>query len=561
MKMKNLNFILILFASVFLVNFLGNQFYTSIDLTEDQRYTITQPVEQMLGEVENEIFIRVFMTADFLPADFKLFKKSIAEKLDDFKSASTRVNYIFEDPNKGDEDLIQSRGMALRQMGVRPLRVGKDQQGKDVYVFPAALIEGKDTVVVNLMVNDTPGADEQTVISNSISLLEYNLARGIYQASRMEQGIVAFLEGRGELEAGYVSDLDRSLRMKGYAVGRLPIDEIEIIDPQVDVLVIAKPRERYTPMDKFKIDQYVMQGGSVVWLVDRLSAELDSMLILNRYTPWDYPVELEDMLFKYGFRIKPNLIMDMECSDVKLVDGSIGDAAQMSQYPWYFHPLVRPFSDHPIAKNLDRVQMRFASVIDTIVTKKANTKKTILLRTSDKTMLKYSPIDLNFEFLREEAKPEYFNEQHLPVAVIAEGEFVSAFEHNATQQMRDVLERRGLQQLKRSMNAKMLVVGDGDIVRNDFDEATGNIRSLGFDRTTGYTYGNKDFLMNAIEYMMDDSGIIQAKKREVKLNLLDCTRAQSEKSKWQTINIVFPLVFLICFGLIYMYLRRRRNEM
>lgn len=554
----NIKYIILLIVGVVGINFLGNQFYTSLDLTEDGRYTISDSVENVLSDLDEEIFIRVYMTADFLPADFKLFKKSITEKLDDFNASSSKVNYVFEDPNKGDKELVQQRGMALRRMGVNPVRVGKDQQGKDVYVFPAAIIEGKDTVVVNLMVNDIPGADEKTVISNSISLLEYNFARGIYQASRMEEGVVAFLEGRGELSAGEVSDLDRSLRMQGYAVGRLPIDNITIIDPQIDVVVIAKPRETYQPRDKFLIDQYLMQGGKVIWLVDRLSADLDSMLVMGRYTPWDYPLGIEDMLFKYGFRIKPNLIMDMESSSVKLVDGTMGNAADMSVYPWYFHPAVRPFSEHPVVKNLDRINLRFASEIDTIVTKRANTKKTILLSTSDKTLLKYSPVDLNFEFLREKVNPAAFKEKNIPVAVLAEGEFVSAFEYNATSEMLSLLKSRNLQHQTKSVPTKMLVVSDGDIAKNDYDPNTGNIRTLGFDKVSGHTFANKDFLINAIEYMIDDNGIIQAKNREVKLNLLDCNRAKTEKTKWQFVNILFPLLFLAGFGFLYYYIRKRR---
>ncbi|MGK0389733.1 MAG: ABC-2 type transport system permease protein [Maribacter sp.] len=554
----NIKYLVILIVGIILVNFLGNRFFSFWDLTEDNKYSISQPVEELLENLENEIYIRVYVTADFLPADFKLFKKSITEKLNNFHSYSSKVNYIFEDPNKGEKELIQQRGMALSRMGIKPLRVGKDNKGKDVYIFPAVVIEGLDTVVVNLMSNDIPGADETAVIANSIGLLEYNLASGIYQASRQETGVVAFLEGRGELSAGEVSDLDRSLRMKGYAVGRLPIDRVSIIDPKIDVLVIAKPKERYTPKDQFLIDQYVMQGGNVLWLIDRLSADLDSMVAMGRYTPWDYPLEIESMLFKYGFRIKPNLIMDMECTSVKLVDGNIGNAAQMSVYPWYFHPAVRPFSDNPIVKNLDRVNLRFASVIDTIVTKKAKTKKTILLRTSDKSMLKYSPIDLNFEFLREKAEPAMFTEKNLPVAVLAEGEFVSAFEFNATGEMLGLLKERGLEQMKKSVPAKMLVVSDGDIAKNDFDPNTGNIRTLGFDKVSGYTFANKDFLMNAIEYMIDDNGIIQSKNKEVKLNLLDCTRAEKEKNKWRFINIALPLLFLVGFGAVYYYIRRRR---
>ncbi len=554
----DIKYIIGLIVGVISINFLGQQFYTTIDLTEDQRYTLSAPISDMLNHLENDVTIRVFLTADFLPADYKLFKKSISEKLDDFENESSRINYFFEDPNKGDIETIRQRGMALRKMGVNPVRVGKDQQGKDVYVFPAAVFEGKDTVVVNLMDNDIPGADEKTVITNSIGLLEYNLAKGVQMASGKIGGVVAFTEGRGELSAGEISDLDRSLRQSGYAVGRLPWDNIEVFDPKIDVVVIAKPQKTFSEKDKFILDQYIMQGGKVIWLIDRLTASLDSMMQRQVYTPYDYPLGIEDQLFKYGFRIQPNIIMDMECTQIKLVDGTMGNAAQMNVYPWYFHPAVRPFSDNPIVKNLDRVNLRFASVIDTIATKKTQTQKTILLQTSDKSMLKFSPVELNFEILRVEPDPQYFNKGNLPVAVLSEGEFTSAFEYTATSEMKSLMEKRNMEVMTRSVPTKMLVVGDGDIARNDFDPATGNIRSLGFDRVSGYTFANKEFLMNAIEYMLDDGGIIQSKNREVKLNLLDCTRAKAEKSYWQFLNIILPLLFLAGFGALYYFIRKRR---
>ncbi len=558
MKIKYFSSIIFIVVAVILVNIIGQQFYTSIDLTEDKRYTISSPVKNVLKNISSDINIRVFLTADFLPADYKLFKKNVIEKLNSFKGVSSKINFFFEDPNKGAPELVRARGMALNQMGIKPVRVGKDQQGKDVYVFPAALVEARDTVVVNLMVNDIPGADDQTVIANSISLLEYNLAKGIQRAINPNRGVIAFTEGRGELSGGEVSDLDRTLRQQGYAVGRLRMDDIPIINPLVDVLIIAKPQQTYNTKDKFLIDQYIMNGGKVIWLIDRLTASLDSMILMNRYTPYDYPLEIEDMLFTYGFRIKPNLVMDKECTSVKLVTGTMGNAPQFDVFNWYFNPAVRPYSDNPIVKHLDRVQLRFASTIDTIITKKAKTKKTVLLRTSNKSMLKYSPVDLNFEFLREEIPETAFKEQNLPVAVLAEGEFLSNFEFNTTNDLVQLLKNEGLEHRKRSLPTKMLVVSDGDIARNDYNPETKENRALGFDRVSRYTFANKEFLMNAIEYMVDDTGIIQAKNKEVKLNLLDCDRAEKEKSYWQFINIVLPLLFLVLFGFIFHYIRKKR---
>ncbi len=550
--------LLFLIVGIIVVNIVAQTYYKQVDLTEDKRYSLSSPVINELESLESPVSIRVFMTAEFLPADFKLFKKSITEKLEQFQSYSNKINFFYEDINEGTIEEVRGRGMALKQMGVNPVRVGKDQQGKDVYVFPAALFEGKDTILINLMENEIPGQDEKTVIANSVSMLEYNIARGISQANRKETGIIAFTEGRGELDAQEVYDIDRTLRMNGYAVGRLPFDSISIIDNKIDVLIIAKPRLEFQEKDKFLIDQYIMNGGKVIWLIDRLTASLDSMLLMNQYTPYDYPLGIEDQLFKYGFRIQPNLIMDLECTSVRLVTGNMGDASQMDNFPWYFHPAVRPFSNNPIVKNLDRVNLQFASVIDTIATKKAKTKKTILLKTSDKTMLKYSPVDLNFEFLREEPDPQYFNKGNLPVAVLSEGIFSSAYEFNATSDMLDLLKNKGMEHKKRSEPTKMLVVSDGDIIRNEFDTKSGNIRALGFDRVSGYSFANKDFLMNTIEYMLNDDGIIQAKNKEVKLNLMDCTKAKNEKIKWQFVNIGLPIIFLAIFGFFYYFIRKRR---
>ncbi len=550
--------LLILLGVLVCINIISSRFRGDLDLTEDQRYSLSAPVEGMLGAIQTDVTVKVFMTADFLPADYKRFKKAIAEKLDDFQAESSRVSYLFEDPNKGDPALVRNRAVALQRVGIKPFRAGKDRQGKDVYVFPAAVVEGADTVVVNLMVNDVPGAAPETVVNNSISLLEYNLADAIRRASFQSEKVIAFTEGHGELPAANVADMDRTLRAAGYAVGRLPLDKVDIIDPRIDLLVVAKPRTAFPEKDKFLIDQYVMGGGKVIWLLDRLTGSLDSMLMRNAYTPYDYPLNLEDQLFKYGYRIEPNIVMDFECTPVKLVTGDLGGAAQTEVFDWHFHPAAAPFSDNPIVKNLDRVQFRFASTVDTIATKKTDLKKTVLLRTSNYTMTKYAPFLLSFDLVTEKPPKEAFKRQNLPLAVLSEGVFPSAYEFKATSEMKGLLQSKGQEFRTSSVPTKMLVVGDGDIIKNDYDAEKKEVRGLGFDRVAQYTFANKDFLMNAIEYMLDDGNLVSAKNREVKLKLLDCTRAEEEKNYWRFINIVLPLILLLLFGFAYFYVRRMR---
>ena len=338
-------------------------------------------------------------------------------------------------------------------------------------------------------------------------------------------------------------------------MGTFNLDSAYVIPQAVKVLIVAKPRRPFSDRDKFLIDQYVMNGGKVIWLIDRLNAELDSLRGTNAYVPMDYPLELDDILFKYGVRINPDLVLDLRCSHIPMV---IDPTGRQELFPWYYHVISIPQSDHPIVKNLDGINLFFPSSIDTVKTK-TPVKKTILLTSSENSRIQPNITRLNFEILRYDPDPEKFNKQHIPLAVLLEGEFPSLFENRVTAAFQQTLEQIDQQFREKSVNTRMLVVSDGDIARNlVVDPRQGQVMPLGYNRFERYQFANKDFLLNAVEYLRDDNGIIEARGKEVKLRLMNTTKAQQEATKWQLLNIGVPLLFLLIFGFLWNWFRRRK---
>lgn len=302
-----------------------------------------------------------------------------------------------------------------------------------------------------------------------------------------------------------------------------------------------------------------MNGGKVLWLIDRLSADLDSLRMAGEYVPYDYPLNLEDLLFKYGVRIEPNMVQDLRSSRIPLQVGMVGNAPQFDLRPWYYHPIIFPAIDnpHPIVKNLDGIDFQFVSTIDTIKTK-TPVKKTILLTTSEKSRMQFAPSRLNFDITREAPPIERFNKPNQPVAVLLEGVFPSLYENRVTEKMGEMLAEINQTFLGKSKPTKMLVIADGDVMRNAINKKENKIQALGYNPYERYTFANKDFLLNAVEYLLDTDGVIASRSKEVRLRLLNKTRAREEKTKWQLVNIVFPLVLLGVFGGVFTFWRRQK---
>ena len=333
---------------------------------------------------------------------------------------------------------------------------------------------------------------------------------------------------------------------------------------KISAIVVAKPVRPFSEQQKFKLDQYVMNGGKILWLIDRLGVSLDSMMGGRRFIPEDLPLGLEDLLFKYGARIKNNLILDLENTKIVLAVGQVGDQTQMELFPWFYHPAAAPTTGHPIVKNLDRVQLFFPSTVEAVKTKTA-VEKTVLLSSSKYSREQFTPVELNFEILRYPEDPSKFNRGPQPVAMLLEGVFPSLYENRVSAEMEAGLQRLGQPFKSQSVPTRQIVVSDGDVAAGMFNARRQKFEPLGlnvfekeFGKTSPYPYANKAFLLNCIEYLLQPNGVIEARSKEVKLRLLDKTAAVENRGFWQLLNIGLPLVLLAIFGLIFNWLRRRK---
>ncbi len=558
-KIQSLIQLALLLGILIFVNILGSAFYGQLDLTDDKRFTLTPPTVTMLEELDEIVFVKVLLDGKF-PAGFKRLQNAIRETLEDFRDVTGYIEYEFENPGDGTTTEINARREELSKDGITPtvLRVKDVDETQELIIYPWAVLyyKGRYTTV-NLLESEIMGVPNEVVLNNSVSLLEYKLANAIQKLQITRKPAIVFTKGHGELEAIQTADLVQSL-VSFYDVGPLHLDSTYQINPKIDVVIVARPRFEFSERNKFILDQYIMNGGKVLWLIDKLGITLDSLRGRKDFIPLPYELNLDDQLFKYGVRLQPNLVLDMECTRIPLVTGQLGSGNQYDLFPYYYHPLVAPVSKHPIVKSLDRVNLRFPNTIDTVRTK-TPVKKTVLLTSSARTRVQFTPVRLNFEVLRYEAEAERFNKPPQPLAVLLEGQFPSLYENRVSEAMRQTLEEIGNEFKQQSVPSRMLVVSDGDLIKNLYNPENNKISPLGFNPFERRTFGaNKDFIVNAIEYLLDDKGVAEARAKEVKLRLLNTVKAKKERTKWQLINIALPLVFLLFFGIIYHYWRKRK---
>ena len=552
-----LNLALIIGIAVFL-NILGSIFYSYFDLTEEGRFTLTKPTADLVENLENPVYFEVLLEGDF-PAGFKRLQRGTREMLEDLRSYSGYIEYAFTDPNEGTVEEINARRQRLADRGITPvnLRVNTTEGVEQKLIYPYVIINyaGRSRTI-NLLEPESELPPEVT-LNNSISLLEYKFANALQQLERVGKPIIAYLKGHGELSELQTKDLTNALR-GNFEVGYFGMDSTAAIPKQIDMLMVAKPTQPFSEKDKFKLDQYVMNGGKMLWMVDRMGINLDSMRGVPYFVPQDYPLNIEDLLYKYGFRVEPNLLADRQCSKIPLVVGQQGGKPQFDLFDWYYHPVVTPpaVDPHPIVKNLGGVNLYFPSTIDTIKTK-TPLKKTVLLTSSRFSKTQYSPVRVSYDILRYEPEANWFNKQNLPVAVMAEGIFPSNYANRVSEEMAATLTEIGTPFRAESKENKIVVISDGDVAKN-LITADDSYQPLGFNQFNERTYANKDFLVNTIEYMFDNGGIIQARGKDVKLRLLDRAKIEQTRGLWQFINIVLPLIFLGLFAFVFNWLRRRK---
>ena len=545
--------ILLILGIILFINILSQYFNTYLDFTEEKRFTLTEPTKKLIKDVKNVVYIQVLLEGNF-PSGFKRLQQSTKEILDQFNSENGYIEYEFENPNEGTVDVINARRKSYGEEGLIPtnLMVRSGSENKEQLIYPYAIVKlGDRKISVNLLEN-APDLDQESNLSNSISLLEYKLATAIQKVHYPEKKNILFTTGHGELAREQTKSLV-SLLNSSYNLAWINLDSTFIIKPEIDLLIIARPIIPFTEKNKFVLDQYVMNGGKIIWLVDGLKMSLDSLSTRNEFIPEPLDLNLTDYFFKNGIRINSNLVLDLECSRIPQVIGRTGDKPQIELFPWYYHPLIAPRSNHPIVSNIDRISLEFPSTIDTLKTK-TDIKKTILLQSSQYSRYQTSPMKVGFEMMRYKPDPDKFNRPNLPIGILLEGTFGSLFENRLDEDMNNILSSIGIPFKTISSPTSMLVVADGDVIKNLYDKETGKFAPIGYNKYEKATFnGNKDFILNSIEFMINQNNILTARTKEFKLRMLDKVKAEKDKLYWQSINIVLPIILIVLFGAINFY--------
>jgi len=550
-----------LFAGILLfANILANSFYTHLDLTEEKRFTLTKPTKTLLRDLKDRVYVRVLLDGDF-PAGFKRLQTATKEMLDDFRSESGYLDYQFENPSLGSVEEVNERRKTLAEDGIVPfnLRVADLGESSQQLIYPVAIFHynGRQ-MVVKLLENNSPSLSPDEVINNSVTLLEYKFANVIKKLRSAKRSVILFTRDHGELTELQTADLERGLQ-QFYDTDRISLDSVVQLNPEdCALLVVAKPRWEFSEKDKFKMDQYAMNGGRILWLLDQMNASLDSLSMGGKFISTPYNLKLDDLLFKYGVRINSDVVLDLKCTKIPLQIGQVGNQPQYQLFDWYYHIAAQPEGIHPVVKNLDRVEFNFASSMDTLRTK-TPIRKTVLLRSSQYSRMQFNPVDLNFEILKYDPDPAKFDKGPQNLAVLLDGSFPSAFENRVSEDLLSGMKKLGMEFKSASVPTRMMVVSDGDVAANFVrDAASKQTLPLGFNRLEKATYANKDFIINAIEYLIEPNGVIEARSKEVKLRLLDTVRSEEEQNFWRGLNLALPLLFLAVFGWLFNWLRKRR---
>ena len=546
--------LLYILGIVLTLHLLGSFFFYRFDLTKDKRYTLSTTSLNLLKEVKNPLSIKVYMQGD-LPAEFKRLQQETKQILEEFQAYNSNIVFEFVDPMENQEesmDLIKD----LYRKGLTPINITVDDKGKQsqALVFPWAIATYDNKEVSIPLLKNQMGASTTQKVIGSVQHLEYSFSDAFNKITKAKQKKVAIIKGNGELKEAFIAKFLLQVRDSYFiapftldSVAKNPEGSLQALK-EYDLAVIAKPSEAFSESEKQVLDQYLMNGGKTIWLVDQVVAEIDSL-----YNPSGaslaYPRDLNinDLFFKYGIRINPDIVKDEQGSPIQLASGEPGSATRFQQFNWKYAPLVTPISTHPIVKNLGGIKFDFANSIDTL---KNSIKKTVLLQSSTYSKRVGTPTAINLSMVSETTSPaDYPNTGGIPLAVLLEGSFHSAFENRIK-----AFEQTNFQST--SKPTKMIVISDGDILRNQLDKNQLPVE-LGYDQRSGNLYDNKDFLMNSVNYLLDDSGLINIRSKDLDLPLLDKEKVYANYTYIQVLTIGLPILILGVFGLLFTYFRKR----
>lgn len=544
---------------VIMINLVADNINATLDLTEEKRFSLTQSSRDVINYVEDPIYIKVLLAGEF-PAGFERLEEATRNLLRQYRSLNSNIVYDFEDPNQGSIGEINDRYVKLKDQGIHGTRLKTNEDGKfsERLIFPYAIVNyGKYKKAINLLKAVDPGESKDVALNKSISLLEYKFSDVIYKLVNKDKPNVVLLTGRGELPDYKTAALETTVR-SSYDIGRINIDSITQLSPEINLVIVPAPTETFSDRDKLILDQYVMNGGNVIWIYEKFDASVFAIDTSgNDYVPRVNDVNLDDLFFTYGVRFKSNLLLDLQCTKIPQVVAMQGGKPQTQMFPWFYHPVINGTDVHPITTNISNVNLTFPSQIETLEVDGVET--TELLTTSPNSRFQVYPMQLTFDVLRLGEDPSKFNKGNLPLAILAQGEFKSHYSNRLTKDQHDVLNRIGQPFKEKSQGSKQLWVSDAHIMSNLFNVSESRISPVGYNEWNKRVYeGNLEFMLNAIDYMVGDINVMEARNKLVKLRLLNRSKVLDEKLKWQIINVVLPLVFLVIFGLFFSWWRKRK---
>jgi len=571
-KKNNLIQFFAVLAIILLINIIFSFFFLRFDLTSEKRYTLSPSTVTLVENVEDIIYVKVYLYGKNLPPDFAELSQKTREFLDELRVYSKNIHYEFIDPSEGkDEKQLQAYYGQLYKQGLQPQPIQDVDVGgvNTRYIVPGAIITYRQRETPVSLLDSDEGIlyNREEIIKFSIEKLEYNIGNAIRRLSNQQKVSIAFIKGHGELTNAEVFSAAVGIA-DFYKVDSVILDNkiskifnVEIVDSgdvdfkistnKYDLLIVAKPRFPFSNYEKFLLDQFVMRGGKILWYVDPVFAEIDSLQNYMEVPCLAMDLNLEDLFFRYGVRLNTNLLQDLNALAIPVKTGELAGQAQYTFIPWYFFPLITPYADHPIVKNLTVLKTEFISSIDTVGTKEG-LKKTVLLTTSATTKMINTPAIISLENLKRRANYREFSQKYIPVSVLVEGVFPSLY--SGFNSMKDQ-EKIGFKE--KSVSTKMIFVSDGDMIKNQFDSRKYPL-PLGYDQYTDVAYGNKSFLLNAVNYLCEDEGIAQVRSKDFKMRLLDKDKLLKEKSFWQILNMTLPILCVLIMGIIFAIIRRRK---
>lgn len=543
---KNTALYIKLILGLLLINFLGNQFYQRFDLTHDKRYTLKEASIDVVADVKFPLAIKVYLKGEF-PAEFKRLQLETKQFLEELRAVNSKLKIQFINPDTFRESLIKK--------GMIPSKLTVEENGKlsEAIIFPWAEVIYRNKVeLVNLLPNSNASSQDEQ-LQFAIESLEYSFATAIKNSTRKSKQKIAVIAGNGQLQDIELYSFLNELTGK-YSLAKFTLDSV-LTNPQktvkdltnFDLAIIAKPTIKFSDNEKLTLDQFITNGGKTLWMIDNVQADQDSLLQTGKMLTYPRDLNLTDLLFAYGVRVNTSLVKDMYAAKIPLATGNVGNQTQFQNLPWLFHPLVNGNANHPITKNILPVRLQFTTQIDTL---KNNTiKKTPLLATSLLSAKMGTPNIVDLKSIADTPDQQQFRSGNQLTAVLLEGEFKSAYKDRIKPFNTPIYKAQ-------SAPNKMVVIADGDIGRNQI--LKGQPFDLARDKWTQENFGNKDFLVNTVDYLLDDSGLINLRNKSLKINFLDKQKAYQERTFWQLFNIALPLILLAIFGVVFNYLRKRK---